>query len=685
MYIWKKERMDLPVFNIVSEIDLKPQDVLLPLYEAVVNAVISLQQDQENNNKKIQIKVERSKNSPVNPIFGRPGPIDSLKVIDNGPGFNKRNFKSYKTAYSRANKKFGCKGIGRFTILAAFKEITIDSTYRENGHWENRKFRFSTENEVESVSVQKSDNKVQKTIISLNNFYNQELVYASQLDLIEIAEGIMNHCLIYYLSGELPLIEIIDTHSDNVEVVNDLYTKLSTERERTFNVAGETFNCYITKNARTSNRKNHYIHYCANSRVVGRGKNLARVNSLFIYPIFLTSKPFFLDVYVTGEYLDKNVYSARNGFKIPTQRDNSIFSDSSLSFEDIEIELSSILTEQYDSYVKETQEKSKAKIRRYILEEAPRYRRFAGRDDILNAIPPNLPPEKLEAALYQLAYKEQVEIEKNIENFIEKKEFGQEAINAIKEELADKAAYDSDALADYLFHRKAIIKLFKKFLEADRDGKYKLEEDIHNLIFPMGLIQDEGITNTHNLWLLDERFATYSFIASDKSITSFSQKKSRNEPDLLILNQNPKMFDNPLSFGTSSSGEIQTMVIFEFKRPGETAHQKRKNDKRWEFSELIEKYFDDFLYGDDKKNYKGRPVVIHRDTPKFGYVIVDVIPPLLKEYNEGKGYRRTPFGTYYKIYPDLNMHIEVVTFEQLIRSVEDRHNPLFDKLFIVTN
>lgn len=233
-----------------------------------------------------------------------------------------------------------------------------------------------------------------------------------------------------------------------------------------------------------------------------------------------------------------------------------------------------------------------------------------------------------------------------------------------------------------MFKRKATIDIFKKFLEADQKGEYKLEEDIHNLIFPMGLTQENVDYDSHNLWILDERFATYSFIASDKPITSISQKKSRKEPDLVLMENNPQMFSNPISFASNSSGEIQSMVIFEFKRPGETAHQKRKKDYRWEFSELIDKYFDDFLYGDDKKNYKGRPVILRKETPKYGYVIVDVIPPKLEEYNLGKGYRKTPFKTYYKIYPELNMHLEVITFEQLIIAVETRHAPFFDKLFV---
>lgn len=92
-------------------------------------------------------------------------------------------------------------------------------------------------------------------------------------------------------------------------------------------------------------------------------------------------------------------------------------------------------------------------------------------------------------------------------------------------------------------------------------------------------------------------------------------------------------------------------------------------------------YFDAFIYGDGKKNYKGKHVTIEKHTPKFGYVIVDVIPKELREFNIDKGFNPTPYGTLYKIEPGLNLHIEVITFRQLIDSASLRHKPFFDRLF----
>lgn len=64
----------------------------------------------------------------------------------------------------------------------------------------------------------------------------------------------------------------------------------------------------------------------------------------------------------------------------------------------------------------------------------------------------------------------------------------------------------------------------------------------------------------------------------------------------------------------------------------------------WDFADLVNKYFDTFMYGTPKKNYRGNPVDVKEDTPKFGYIIMDIIPKDLESYNLKHGWRRTPLG-----------------------------------------
>ncbi|MCT4198122.1 hypothetical protein HZP19_10135 [Elizabethkingia anophelis] len=673
--------MEVPVKNLVETVDLTAEDVLLPMLECVVNSVISLQKSPlPTNEKKIQVQVTRG-DLPEKLNFDNIKTILGYKVIDNGIGFNTSNYKSFQTPFSQVNKDFGCKGIGRFTVLAAYKDFVVESNYEENATWHNRKFKFSTENELEIIEFGNSEIQQWKTIVDIENCTNHILIEKSALSLLQISESIMQHCFIYYLNNSLPRIEVIDLENNEVEVINELFEKVSKEKERDFPLKGEDFKFYITKTLKEGNRKNNYLYYCANNRTVGNPKNIKNINSIFSYPIQIDNEYYFFDIYVVSDFLNRKVFKTRNGFNIPKERENLLFNDdNTVTFQDIEEQISSILENEYDSFVKTAKEKNIENVKSYILHKAPRFNSFLKNPDILNSIPPNLSEDKLEEHLYRISFNARRNVENNIEKFIKTKEVNEGAIGQIINDIKAKTAYDIDSLADYMMRRKAIINLFDKFLDADENGDYKLEEDVHNLIFPLGLTNNDLDYENHNLWILDERFISYKFIASDKSITSFSQMKSRKETDLILID-NPQMFNNPISFGDKASGEVNAMVIFEFKRPGDVAHQKNKTDYRWEFSELVEPYFEEFIYQPIKKNYKGNQVILKETTPKFGYIILDVIPEPLAKYNKNKGWKVTPFGTYFKIEAELNLHLEVMTFRQLLEASKQRHNPFFDKLF----
>lgn len=673
--------MEVPVKNLVETVDLTAEDVLLPMLECVVNSIISLQKSPlPASEKKIQIQITRG-SLPEKLNFDNIKTILGYKIIDNGIGFNTNNYKSFQTPFSQVNKDFGCKGIGRFTVLAAYKDFVVDSNYEENATWHNRKFQFSTEKELEIIEFDNSEVQQWKTIIDIKNCTNHILIEKSALSLLQISESIMQHCFIYYLNNSLPRIEVIDLENNEIEVINELFEKVSKEKERDFKLKGEDFKFYITKTLKEGNRKNNYLYYCANNRTVGNPKNIKNINSIFSYPIQLDNEYYFFDIYVVSDFLNKKVFKTRNGFNIPKERENLLFSDdNTITFQDIEEQISSILESEYDSFVKTAKQKNIENVKSYIAHKAPRFNSFLKNPEILNSIPPNLSEDKLEEHLYRISFNARRNVENNIEKFIKTKEVNEEAIGQIINDIKAKTAYDVDNLADYMMRRKAIINLFDKFLDADENGDYKLEEDVHNLIFPLGLTNNDLDYENHNLWILDERFISYKFIASDKSITSFSQTKSRKETDLILID-NPEMFNNPISFGDKASGEVNSMVIFEFKRPGDVAHQKNKTDYRWEFSELVEPYFEEFIYQPIKKNYKGNQVILKETTPKFGYIILDFIPEPLARYNKNKGWKSTPFGTYFKIEAELNLHLEVMTFRQLLEASKQRHNPFFDKLF----
>lgn len=685
--------MEVSAQDIIDSVDLGRSDVLLPIYESVVNSIISLNKT-DRRNKQIDVFLERKqvKNKPLSLFTKNPDPISNVTIIDNGEGFNDTNFTSFKKPFSKVNKKYGCKGIGRFTILALFKRMDVVSIYKEGDNWKKRCFSFDAEREIYDVKDIYLDGEYNyQTKVTLVECQNKQLFPYTAKSAEEIAKGVMDHCFIYYLSGTLPHINIVESNCEetNKSLSVENYFKLeSKDKEKSVKIREEIFKLYIIKSDQTTTRKYNYVSFCANSRKVGGKRELSKVDSLYIYPISEGGELKFLDIYVVSPYLDGHVNNQRTGFTIPESNEIGIFFedlDLPITIEEIMRCIASEVAGMYAEFAQETKKRNIEEVKKYIEKCAPQYRSLIYRKDVLETMPPNLSDEKKDEYLHKIAFQANRKIDEKIEQFVQQKEVNNEHIKEIVGSIKEKTAYNSDTLAEYIFRRKAILRLFERMLDKREDGHYETESMIHNLIFPMGLTNLQLDYQYHNLWLLDDRFSTFRFIGSDKAITSYSQIKSSKEPDLVIINDEKNLVNSAISFGSQDAGEISTMVIFEFKRPGDTAHQKNSSDFRWEFSELVEKYFDDFQFGKEKnkKNYRGNIVKVTRDTPKFGYVIMDEMPDALIDFNKSHGWRRTPFGSFYKINPDQNLHIEALTFQGLLKNARERNNPFFDNLFAV--
>lgn len=197
--------MELEVRNLVESIDLGKCDVMLPIYESIVNSIISLSKV-ERNTKTIDVFIERDELPEVPDLFGkRSSIIKNVTIVDNGQGFTNDNYESFCKPYSPINKKYGCKGIGRFTILAMFSQVQVCSIYQEQGKWWKREFHFDKINEIyDSTNIALDGEHSSQTKVSLLNCYNSELLPYTAMNADDIAKGIMEHCFIYYLCGNLP-------------------------------------------------------------------------------------------------------------------------------------------------------------------------------------------------------------------------------------------------------------------------------------------------------------------------------------------------------------------------------------------------------------------------------------------------------------------------------------------------
>jgi hypothetical protein len=678
--------MEMPVKSKVAEISLRPYEFLLPVYEAVVNAIISITNNKSlKNTGLIQVSIKREeaiglfdksqmvdKNGNVLPT-----PISEINIVDNGSGFNDKNFSSFSTAYSPLYKDQGCKGVGRFTMLACFDEVIIDSIYAGNDQQWRRNFSFDVEKEIFPKNGGAILNTVKAPIMTSVTLksYKPNFKTRSAIPSIEIAAAIIDHCLLYFLAKNPPTVVLNDSMSNNQIVLNDILKDVIQFDGKDSKVDpinnGTNFKIKVI---RRSDGNMNRLKLCANNRVVGKTKNLGAIAPEFEQPMEdKNGNAYYIDVYVISDYFDNNVNTVRNSFNIAENNETGLFS-SDISIKQIEDAVLKDLLHRYKNVINKFEEQTLERVRRFILDPKKlkiKYRSLLSRPDLLKKIPFNATNDKIEEHLIRIKIQLEKELTISLKQVLRrtKPEDFSEYSQIVSKYLDQEAKFAKDKLADLVIHRKGVIDLIKRLLKLSKDGKYSMEQDFHNVIFPMGADSDTLPYEYHNLWLLDERLAFHSFVGSDKKLKKnpYVALQSNKEADILV-------FDFPWAFSEKEQ-VLSSMVVFEFKRPGRefTAEGEKK------FDDLIMKYFEDLMDNKARDN-NGELLNLEDTTPKFGYIICD-IDKGLSEYNiKFNQFRKTPNGTFYKINEQLNLHLEAMTYQQMLLMSEKRHFAFFKEL-----
>lgn len=201
--------------GFVSNIEIEPNEYLLPLQEVVVNAIQSIEDKNTSDKSSISINIIRQSEPILSDVeFEEPySPIIGFEVIDNGVGFVTKRFEAFKEIYTDINKHKGCKGVGRFSVLACFNKMQVNSTYKENKSWQQRVFDFSSINglqiEKEETNEESVLRKVNSTKVVLCNYKKKfvDYIIKKRITIEDITNAIIHHCLLYFLKDNMPLEE----------------------------------------------------------------------------------------------------------------------------------------------------------------------------------------------------------------------------------------------------------------------------------------------------------------------------------------------------------------------------------------------------------------------------------------------------------------------------------------------
>lgn len=661
-------------FNLkgqLNEVKLPEYKALWPLFETIVNSIQSIEESTNAHCGQITILANRLEdrqldmdgNEVIPPFF-------EFQVIDNGLGFNTINYDSFLEAYSNLKVSKGCKGIGRFLWLKAFTEVKIESIYYENDEWLERKFEFSADKGVEPEDNIKSCSDSQyRTVVTLSNFiFKYRKKVSSSLEIL--AKRIIEHCLPYFLSENCPHIVLRDNlgESYDLNAYFDNTIKDSLHRDD-FEKDGNKFSLYHIRMAEGASK--HELHFCASKREVKSYDLSQYVTDLQKKIITEDGETFYYLGYLTGDYLDRNVNLNRTAFD---------FEDEETLFASIsKRELIDIAKKYIFLYLEDDLQKIKdAKkefIDSYVQKEKPQYRYLLNRKpELYDKIPANLNKEKLELELHTATQKWETEIYsqgKEIEKKVKDNKFDREKFSKIFNEYCSSITEISkSSLSEYVIRRKAILDLLEKAIEIQDDNRYCSEDTLHSIICPMRYTSEEIEFEEMNLWIIDDRLAYHTFLASDKLMKSLPVLDTSEEKRMDIA-----IFDQAFSF-SENQDFLNSISIVEFKKPN---RNDLKNDDKNPINQVLG-YVKNIKEGKAKRP-NGRPFVNVNNTAFYCYVIADLTDSM-REDAVNAGLILAPDGDGYFGYNQTRgAYIEVISYDKLVRDAKQRNQILFDKLF----
>ena len=513
--------------GIIRELNLSESEVLFPLFEAVVNSIQSIQErkDVSKEAENVSIYIERDRQDQT--IFEKEDyyPIKSIKIIDNGIGFTPANYNSFLKSHSTKKINLGGKGLGRFAILSVFDTIKIKSFFKEKTQDNINACEFELSRKTgiteKEISIPKSARiYTEIELTDINPKYKQATARFTQE---YIADSILEHCLLYYLSEDAPVIEVTED-GETINLTNQFNPHDFVKHTEKKKILKYNFTCYYIKNSKT---KSHEYFLCAHNRKV-KSRRIDSIFPIFTSKVVETNEEYWLQTYVVSNYLDDRVNISRSEIVFPKVKDDDS-EDGTIKFgqetrtviieKDIDKLVIDGLTTQYAELIDERKQYLQNKVNKFVnSDEGLEYRTLDVDDDFLTSIPDTADEKKLDDIFHEQQYKKYKEIRKKRERLLNKDFSRKKDYQALLKDVVTLTTREGNArLAQYVSHRKTIIDLLERYLEwCEEKNNYKDEATLHNLIFVMGADQNITPYDAHNLWILDDRLSFHRYILTNQ-------------------------------------------------------------------------------------------------------------------------------------------------------------------------
>ncbi|QQR98605.1 MAG: ATP-binding protein [Sphingobacteriales bacterium] len=671
--------MGLDLIGRLNNTILHTSKSLYPLFECIINSIHSIEDLKKGKEKGyVEIIIERDETQHIvsKDFYEDSRPIKSFTIIDNGIGFNESNFQSFRTGDSRLKLQKGSKGIGRFVWLKAFKSVKINSVFSEGGKIYERDFDFKfSDAGIENHTIAPINDKSTKTIINLINFIPKYQKHCPK-HINDIALKVIDHCLVYFLYDNCPTIIIKDPINNTQIVVNDLFTENKRDhiKEIEFEFKEETFKLNILELYGNTGKSNK-LHFCSNMREVKNYNLSSLIPDLSKSLKDENGIDFFIRAYVTGTYLDKIVNPERTTLSFPEVEERDPYRLQTITEEDLKEKVVEEIQIALSEYLLEIWEDKMEFVTDFIQNEAPQFRSLLKyKSNRIENLKPTTNKRTLDLELYKIMQdleyevKEQYfELDEELDSEDDRDEY-QKRYDEYIEKVIDVG---SAKLSQYIIHRKTILDILTKQLELNEDGKYSLENSIHQIIFPLKSTSDDISYDKQNLWIIDEKLSYHKYLASDLPFNQMNKdiiyNDSTDRPDVVI-------FNSPIAL-VNNDPPYQSIVILEFKRPMRKAFSEEKNP--------IEQIYGYIRKIHERKgtDNKGRIIQgVTSSTPSYCYLVCDITPKIA-EIAENSDFTATPDNLgYFGFNKKLNAYIEIISYHKMVNDAKQRNRILFEKL-----
>lgn len=677
------------------------------VFEAIANAFDATEHLGEAGHIVVRIHSEEKKSHL--PIDGQQPEyvLTGFEIEDNGVGFTDVNLTHFKRSDTEHKPKG--KGVGRLLWLHVFDSVRIESVYQEGGKKLKREFTFSRQHQ--GVKDGEDHPRLAEmgercgTVVFLDD-PKPERLHVLTKTAASLAEKILEHFLLHFtvLGGQR--IEVVDLSTGDEVVVNKLFADVIGQRhkEEPFSIRNYAFTIHHLFIRPTVSQSN-IVNLCANRRLVRSDyandymPEIGRATPLTTP----AQGSYRYHGYVTGLYLDENVDDERTSIKFapnveppddesePDGSPANLITASGLKQEDIEgvseREFFKCVAGRIQVWLAEhladVRQRKEKQLEQFATADHPQFRPFLeSAKKRLDRLPARPTKRKIELAFYEAKIDGREEVERLTKELLTSKETTK-MVDENFNRLVDRFAQENNracisALAEYVCARKAVLNVFEAALGRNDDGNKHYEKVIHDLFVPRYAVSDVHsigptdveMTRLDNLWILDERLAFTSLIASElvTSAHPATPANAEERPDVLV-------YDRQFVVAEDVESPLPFVAVIEFKRPGKAISSIADSPVQ-QIINTVKKI--------RKGNYEdggGRNRDDFRDLPVYGYAVADLSPTFRDMCVWNHNMDEMPGGNGYISYgKDQNYIIEVVSYSKLVNDSKRRNLAFFKKL-----